>query len=323
MAGFARPVVLVSKCLGFAACRWNGVSIDAPYLERLAPHVDFRPVCPEVEIGLGVPRKPIRVVEVKGRRRLVQPETGRDVTDLMTGFAAKHLAGLGGIHGALLKSRSPSCGIKDVKVYPKPDATTPIGKDFGFFGAAVLERYPDLPVEDEGRLLNWRIREQFLTRLFAIASFEKIARKPAMASLVDFHARNKLLIRAYSQKEMRILGRLVANPGHRPAGEIFGEYRTHFRAAFVRPARDGAITDVLLHALGYFSNGLASREKAHFLDALEKYRAGRLPLSVLQELLRSWTARFNVPYLEGQTFFAPYPEDLLELSDSGKPRDGR
>ncbi len=283
----------------------------------------FRPVCPEVEIGLGVPRKPIRVVEVKGRPRLVQPETGRDVTALMTSFAATHLEGMVEIHGALLKSRSPSCGIKDVKIYPKADATGPAGKGCGFFGEAVLARFPDLAVEDEGRVLNWRIREQFLTRLFATAAFERLAERPRMAALVEFHARNKLLIRAYSQKSLRALGRIVANPERRPVEGVFAAYRPVFRAAFARPARTGAITDVLLHALGYFSKGLTAREKSHFLESLEGYRAGRLPLSALQGILRSWTARFDEAYLEGQRFFAPYPESLVDLADSGKPRDGK
>jgi uncharacterized protein YbgA (DUF1722 family)/uncharacterized protein YbbK (DUF523 family) len=317
MPQFARPVVLVSKCLGFAACRWDGVAIAAPFVERLKPFVTFRPVCPEMEIGLGVPRKPIRVVEVKGKRRLVQPETGRDVTKPMTEFAAKHLDGLGEIHGALLKGRSPSCGIKDVKVYPKAEASAPTGKGFGFFGGAVLVKWPGLPIEDEGRLLNRPIREQFLTRLFAVAAFEAVARRPRMAALVDFHARNKLLIRAYSQKAMRMLGRIVANPEHREAEELFGDYRPVFRSAFVRPARTGAVTDVLLHVFGYFSKKLTAREKGRFLDSLEGYREGRLPLSALQEVLRSWTARFDEEYIEGQTFFAPYPEALGDLGDSG------
>jgi uncharacterized protein YbgA (DUF1722 family)/uncharacterized protein YbbK (DUF523 family) len=318
MSAFAKPVVLVSKCLGFAVCRWNGVTISAPFVERLKPHVEFKPVCPEVEIGLGVPRKPIRVVEQRGERRLIQPETGRDMTKLMTSFAAKHLDGLGEIHGVLLKGRSPSCGIKDVKLYPAPESATPTGKGTGFFGAAVMERHADLPIEDEGRLTNEKIREQFLTRLFAIAAFERMARKPRMASLVEFHARNKLLIRAYSQKALRMLGRIVANPEHRPVEELLADYRPVFRSAFARPVRTGAITDVLMHALGYFSKGLTSREKAHFLDSLESYREGRLPLSALQSILRSWIARFNEEYLEGQTFFAPYPEALADLSDSGK-----
>lgn len=309
-----RPIVLVSRCLGFAACRYNGVAIAAPFVESLKPFVEFRTVCPEMEIGLGVPRKTIRVVEQGGERRLIQPETGRDVTELMTNFAERFLGQVGEIHGAILKGRSPSCGMKDVKLYAKPEAESPTGKGAGFFGAAVTARYSDLPIEDEGRLLNDKIRDHFLTRLFAMASFESMARKPRMSALSDFHARNKLLIRAYSQKGMRTLGRIVANGEHRPAEELIAEYRPEFRRAFLRPVRMGAITDVLMHALGYFSEKLSSREKALFLDMLNDYRAGRLPLSAAQSVLRSWVVRFDEKYLEGQTFFEPYPQ-LIAVGD--------
>ena len=167
---FPKPRIVVSKCLGFAACRYNGLMISSPFVRKLKDHVDFIPVCPEQEIGLGVPRDPIRIVETKGRRSLYQPATGRDVTKEMNDFSAKFFKDLGPVDGFLLKTRSPSCGIKDVKVYPGSlkGATPVTGKSSGFFGGLALESYPGRAIEDENRLKNAVIREHFLTRVFAM-----------------------------------------------------------------------------------------------------------------------------------------------------------
>jgi len=171
MRTFARPVVVISKCLEYAPCRYDGAMISDEFVRRMKGHVEFRPVCPEMEIGLGCPREPIRVVSVGGELRLMQPTTGRDVTCEMHAFAAAFLGGLGPVEGFLLKSRSPSCGIKDVKVFAAPDADEPCGVGRGFFGAAVLERFPDAAVEDESRLQNPSLCEHFLTRIFTMAEF--------------------------------------------------------------------------------------------------------------------------------------------------------
>jgi uncharacterized protein YbbK (DUF523 family) len=162
----ARPRVVVSKCLGFATCRYDGVAISDEFVERLRSHVAFMPVCPEMEIGLGCPRDSIRVVEAGGDRRLVQPVTGRDVTREMTEFARRFLDCVGEIDGFLLKSRSPSCGIKDVKVYAGPDEETPLRFGTGLFAAEVILRFPDVAVVDEANLAEPAVCRAFLTRVF-------------------------------------------------------------------------------------------------------------------------------------------------------------
>ena len=169
MRSFVKPVVVVSKCLGFAHCRFNGLTISSHTVDKLKPHVDFKPVCPEVEIGLGVPRDPIRVVKEAGKLRLLQPATGNDVTGKMTEFAESFLGAVEDADGFILKSRSPSCGIKDVKMYSDMEKRSSGVRGSGFFGGAVIDKFPNLPVEDEGRLTNFRIREHFLTKLFTIA----------------------------------------------------------------------------------------------------------------------------------------------------------
>lgn len=320
--GFARPRVGVSKCLGFAACRYNGATISDDFVRRLTDHVDFVPVCPEMEVGLGCPRTPIRLVMIGDQTHLVQPATGKDVSDTMRAFAGNFLDGLGPVEGFILKGRSPSCGIKDVKIYGGPEHNMPQGVGCGFFGGAVLDRLPEAAVEDEGRLTNFLLREHFLTKLFTLAAFRRVARMPEMKDLIAFHAAHKYLLMAYHQIEMRVLGRIVANHDHRPAAEVFAEYGGHLAKALVRPPRHTSMINVLMHTLGYVSEGLEAAEKALFLETLEKYRVGQVPLSVATMLLRSWAIRFNVPYLLDQTFLAPYPEVLVQITDSGKGRGG-
>jgi len=321
MNSLARPTIVVSKCLEFAPCRYNGLMVSSDVVKALTPFVNFIPVCPEVEIGLGVPRDPIRVASGSGGLRLLQPSTGADVTERMTRFAASFLDGLPTVDGFLLKSRSPSCGMRDVKVFRGIEKEAAVGKGSGFFGSAVVERFPGYPAEDEGRLMNFRIREHFLTSLYALTRFREAQGGLAMRDLVDYQARSKLLLMSYSQKEMRILGAIVANKEKKSPPVIFYEYEAHLRAALAKPPKYASNVNVLMHALGYFKDGLTPPEKAHFIASLEKYRAGKIPLSAAVAIVNSWLARFGGDYLKQQTFFEPYPEALVEITDSGKGRD--
>lgn len=321
MTQFARPRVVVSKCLGFAACRWNGATIADPFVDSLRPYVNFEPVCPEVEIGLGVPRHPVRVVVEGSAPRLVQPATGEDATERMRAFTAAYLRGLAPVDGFLLKSRSPSCGIKDTRMYPGAGKVAPAAKGAGLFGAEVLARSGKLAVEDEGRLNSFRLREHYLIRLFTQARLRRLQADLSAAALVDFHADHKLLLMAYSQKEMRELGRLVAHQAGRGLAEVLADYEAHLLSALAQPIRFSAAINVLLHALGYFSAGLSAKERALFLDYVEAYRSDRVPLSVPVGVLQAWGARFDEPYLRRQVFFEPYPAGLVAITDSGKGRD--
>lgn len=157
---------MVSKCLEFAACRYDGERIANEFVKRLKPYVRFIPVCPEVEIGLGIPRDPILIISQKGELKLVQTTTDKDLSRRMTRFARTFLGSLNDVDGFILKSCSPSCGVKDVKLFRDIEAETVVGKGSGFFGRMVLDRFPDLPVETERRLSYPRIRRRFLNRLF-------------------------------------------------------------------------------------------------------------------------------------------------------------
>jgi uncharacterized protein YbgA (DUF1722 family)/uncharacterized protein YbbK (DUF523 family) len=321
MREFAKPIVVVSRCLGFDAVRYDGSIIRDEFVRALEPHVTFVPVCPEVEIGLGIPREPVRIVEFDGVRRLVQPATDLDFTEKMENFTASFLDGLDAVDGFILKSRSPTSGLKDVKIYPRTAKTAPSGKGAGFFGAAVLARFGHLAVDDEGRLKNLRLREHFLTKLYALASLRDAKRSGKAKDLVQFHAENKFLLMAYNQTRMQALGRIVAGAGRGHFAEAVAAYEEIFYAALARPPRYTANINVLMHGLGHFSKQLSHAEKAFFLDELESYRAGHVPLSVPLNVLRGYVVRFGDESLARQTFFSPYPEELMTPADSGKGRE--
>lgn len=321
MSAYARPRAVVSKCLGFASCRWNGATIPDDHVDALKPFVEFVPVCPEVEIGLGVPRDPIRVVDSGGELRLVQRATGRDVAEDMRRFSDEYLRGLGDVDGFILKSRSPSCGIKDTKVYPGTGKVASVRTSAGFFGGAVLERFPGLAVEDEGRLINERIWDHFLKKLFALANFRTSVLDGDIKDLIAFHSRNKMLLMSYNQARMRDMGRLVANREGREFGDLAREYRAQLGLAMARISRPPSIVNTALHMLGHSSKSLTGAEKSYFLDAVEKYRKGVVPVAVLTGLLSSWAVRFDQRYLLDQTFLDPYPSDLAAVVKRGEARD--
>jgi uncharacterized protein YbgA (DUF1722 family)/uncharacterized protein YbbK (DUF523 family) len=317
---FVRPVVVISQCLELEACRYNGQRIPYDFISELRPHVDLVPTCPEVEIGLGVPRDPLRLVTVGGETRMLQPASGRDVSDDMHRFSERFLTSLADVDGFILKSRSPSCGIKDVKVYSHDTRGAPAAKGSGLFATKVLKLFPELAVGDEGRLRIYRIREHFLTKLFCLAELRRVAESGSMKDLACFHTRHKFLLMAYNQKAMRILGRIVANQERRPFGEVVAFYRRHLGLAFKRALRYTSMINVLQHAAGFFSKQLNREEKRFFQASLENYRRSRTPVSSASAIVRSWAIRFESEYLVGQSFFEPYPEALMRVRDSGKGR---
>jgi uncharacterized protein YbgA (DUF1722 family)/uncharacterized protein YbbK (DUF523 family) len=284
-------------------------------VEKLKNYAKFAPVCPEVEIGLGIPREPIHLEKDHDQIELVQPSTGYNCTEKMLEFSELFLKSLEGVDGFILKNKSPSCGIKAVKVYPKGGMSRPWTDGIGLFAEAVFRCYPLTPVEDEGRLRNYHLRENFLTRIYTLADFrENVENGDNFSDILDFHRKNKLLFSSYSQIHSRKLGRLVSNSKKMPYSELVKKYGTIMKEMLQNDPLPTANINVLMHALGHFSRDLTSPEKSFFLDSLEKYRQGRVPLLVNQNLLKSWIIRFNNEYLMDQTFFEPYPEELMEIT---------
>lgn len=313
MTTFPTPTVVLSKCLEHEACRYNAQVIRDDFVRQLEPFVRYVTVCPEVEIGLGTPREPVRLVRIGDSPRLVQPATDRDLTDPMDDFSKRFLDTVGPVDAFILKNRSPSCGLKDVKIHHPEPNRSPLGTGPGRFAGHVLERFSGIAVEDEGRLRNPHIRNHFLTRLFTFAAFREARAEPTVDRLVQFHTRNKLLFMAHNQAGLRALGSIVANHDRRPAPELFRDYEAGIGRVLARPARPGPWINVAQHAFGYFSDSLSPKEKTFFDSLLQRFRAERQPLSAVLSVLAGWIARFDQPYLQAQTLFEPYPHELMRL----------
>ncbi len=315
MRRFAKPIIVISKCITIENVRWNSQIIASDFVEKLKPLVTFIPVCPEVEIGLAVPRNPLRIIAVNGEKRLTQPTTGLDFTEKMREFAESFLSSLREVDGFILKSGSPSSGFKNVKIYPSIARSAPITRGPGLFGRAVIEKFPNLAIEDEKRLLNTRIREHFLAKLYTLASFREVKKSGSIKELIRFQSENKLLLTAYNQKELRCLGRLVANQKDTAFNQLVDSYRTHLFNALKRPPSVGANVNVMMKAVGYFSQQLSSEGKRFFLDSLEKYRTNKMSLGACLGVLKAWAIRFREEYLMQQTFFEPFPDRLRSIDD--------
>lgn len=317
---FPKPRVVISKCLTFDKCRYNGEMIPDRFIDKIKPHVEFIPICPEVEIGLGTPREPIRIVNIGGEDTLFQPSTKKFYTKEMTSFSETYLNSLKNIDGFILKNRSPSCGPADVKIYQGLNKSAMTSRGSGFFGGAVKEKFPMAAIEDEGRLKNYQIREHFNTKLFTLARFRLIRSNNKMVDLVDFHSQHKLLLLAYNQTHYRKCGRIVANHQKLKSDQVFYEYEKELAHILKKIPRFTAIINTLQHAFGWISDGLSADEKSYFLNTIEEYRDERIPLSAIQRLIHASAIRFNNTYLRNQVFFNPYPAELIEITDSGKGR---
>lgn len=315
---FYKPSIIVSRCLGFEACRYNGQMEKDPFIEKLKEFTLIKTVCPEVSIGLGIPRESIRIVMKDETMKLLQPKTGIDVYKLMNEFSEEYTNSISDLDGFILKSRSPSCGIKDVKIYSSIEKGASCIKGKGIFASYVLDKFPNLAIEDEGRLRDYKIREHFLTKLYIMSEFREIKKAVSISNLIKFHSNNKLLFMAYNQKELKILGSILGNHKHFNLVEIIKQYEEHLGLALSKIPRYTSNINVLMRSTQYFSDKLTSKEKDFILNLIDKYRNGRVPLSTPLYVIKSYVVRFNEENLIDQTFFEPYPEDLVEVRDSGK-----
>jgi uncharacterized protein YbgA (DUF1722 family)/uncharacterized protein YbbK (DUF523 family) len=314
---------VISRCIEFDSVRWNAQIIRSDFVRALIPHVDPVPVCPEVEIGLGVPRETLRLVMVEGEARLMQPATGMDMTERMRGFAERFLGSLGEVDGFILKSKSPSSGLRGAKVYNSMKNETSIGRGPGIFGGMVRQRYHHLALEDEGRLNNSRIREHFLRKLYTLAGFRRVKASSDVNELIRFQTENKLQLMTYNQAESRLLGRIVANHGRRGLQDLLAEYEAHLHRALGRAPRCTSYVNTLMHSMGYFKDRLSAEEKAFFLGLLRRYREGKAPLVAPVDVMKAWIVRFKEDYLAGQTFFEPYSDDLIDVTSILEACGGR
>ncbi|HNS33220.1 MAG TPA: DUF523 and DUF1722 domain-containing protein [bacterium] len=306
----AKPNIVVSKCF-FEPVRYNGARISNSLVDRLKEYANLSTVCPEVEIGLGAPRIPVRLLQDGDSLRMVQLKTEIDLTEKMLDFGENFLSQLENIDGFILKSKSPSCGISGVKVYSSTEKKPPVRRDKGLFGGMVKERFPLVPLENESRIMDPDIRDCFLRSVFALAELRESKESIKTAGqLVEFHTKYKLTFMAFSQKHMTVLGKIVANHERLPLPEVMQKYQDCFREAFSRRATRKTHINVLLHIFGYFSSEISGEEKKRFLSLLDRYRNGDIPFALVSEVARVYISRTDKKYLREQVYFNPYPEEF-------------
>ncbi len=309
----ARPIRIgISSCLLGEQVRYDGGHKHDRFLTNtLGQYFEWVPVCPEVELGLGVPRETIRLVQTDDGVGLVMQKSGRDLTDEMRDYARARIRQLAkeDLCGYILKSDSPSCGMLRVRVYAASGMPTRNGT--GFFARELMEYYPDLPIEEEGRLSDPHLRENWIERVFAYRRLRTLwESRWTLKDLVSFHTAHKLVLLAHSPKAFKELGRLVAGARDIPRQELKRCYQSELMAALKIPATRGRHGNVLQHMAGYFKKELDEASRRELLDHIEDYRKGFLPLIVPVTLLKHYIRRFGEPYLEGQIYLSPHPKEL-------------
>jgi len=299
----------VSACLLGQKVRYDGGhKLDRFLTETLGRYVTYVPVCPEAECGLGIPRESMRLEGDIDAPRLVTTQTGKDMTARMLKWSENRLKDLEqeDLCGFIFKSRSPSSGMERVRVYNEKGM--PEQKGRGLFAAAFIRHFPLIPVEDEGRLHDPEIRENFIERIFTLQRWRRAAAgRKRTGRLVDFHTRHKLLILAHSEPNYRFMGKLVAAARQYAPAELFRIYEAALLEALRRKATVKKHANVLLHLLGYFKKQLSADEKQEMLQIIAQYRDGNLPLIVPVTLIAHYVRKYRQPYLEGQFYLQPHP----------------
>jgi uncharacterized protein YbgA (DUF1722 family)/uncharacterized protein YbbK (DUF523 family) len=302
----------ISRCLLGENVRYNGGhALDRYLRDTLGKYVEYVPVCPEVECGFGIPRETLRLLGDPKKPRLVTSRTGIDHTDRMEAWAHKSVAELEreGLCGFIFKSDSPSSGMERVKVYDDKGVPRKIG--VGVFARIFMVHFPLTPVEEEGRLHDPVLRENFIERIFTCRRYgEAMEEKKRIGSLVEFHTRNKLLLMAHSPKYLKQMGSLVAHAKEYPETDFISQYEILLSETMsVKPSATKH-TNVLHHIMGYFKKDLSADEKQELLDIIDEYRRGVIPLIVPVTLLNHYVRRYKEPYLKEQTYLNPHPLEL-------------
>ena len=302
----------ISSCLLGEEVRFDGGhKRDAFLTETLAPFVEWVRVCPEVEVGMGVPRETLRLVRVGRDTRMITTRTGIDHTDAMRQYAdrrTRELAAMS-LRGYVLKKDSPSCGMERVKVF---DGGAPARTGVGTYAEILKARLPALPIEEEGRLCDPVLRENFIERVFAYDRLRELFDgRWTRGSLVAFHTAHKMALLAHSTSAYLALGRLVAGGKALTRGELQRQYEAGFMSTLARPATTKRHTNVLMHMAGYLKTPLDEASKRELHDSIDEYRRRLVPLVVPLTLLRHHVRVHGIAYLAGQTYLEPHPRELM------------
>jgi uncharacterized protein YbgA (DUF1722 family)/uncharacterized protein YbbK (DUF523 family) len=299
----------ISSCLLGNNVRYDGGhKLDRFVRDTLGQYVTFVPVCPEVECGLPVPRESMRLVGDPADPRLLTTRTGIDHTERMKSWARQRLDALAqeDLCGFIFKKDSPSSGMQRVKVYNDKGMAEKTGS--GLFAKAFMERFPRVPTEEEGRLYDPRLRENFIERIFALQRWrDTLDQGKSMGRLVVFHTREKLLLLSHSPEHYRSMGKLVAAGKQQPMGHLYDGYERMFVEALALKATPAKHVNVLQHILGYFKKNLVADEKQEMLALIDDYRACHVPLIVPITMINHYVRKYAEPYLAQQSYLNPHP----------------
>lgn len=299
----------VSECLLGHQVRYDGGhKWDRFLTDTLGQYVEYVPVCPEVECGLGIPREAMRLIGDPESPRLVTIRSGVDLTERMLAWARKRVAELEkeDLCGFIFKSDSPSSGMERVKVYN--DQGMPEKRGVGIFARAFMDHFPLIPVEEEGRLHDPKLRENFIESIFSLKRWREVRKeKMSRGNLVDFHSEHKLLILAHSPKHQTAMGKLVAAAKTLQPGELYDRYEELLLESLKLRTTPRKNINVLQHIMGYFKKQLSKDEKQEMLEVIEHYRKGSVPLIVPVTLLNHYVRKYKEPYLTRQVYLNPHP----------------
>lgn len=303
----------ISTCILGEPVRFDGGHKHDKYVtQTLGQYFEWVSVCPEVELGLGTPRPTLRFELSDSGPRLVQPKTGLDLTDKMEAYAAKRVRRVEKqtIYGYILKSKSPSCGMERIKVY-KGHGISPNNNGVGVFANRLMEAMPNLPVEEDGRLCDPTLRENWIGRVFAYHALRtELHPRPSVGKLVKFHTRHKFTVLSHCQTTYRELGRLVAGAKKRPISDVLADYEALFMAALKKRATSRKHVNVMQHMIGFFKKQLDSEVRQEILSAVEDYRDGSVPVIVPITLIKHYAKILKVDYLIDQSYLNPHPKEL-------------
>jgi len=302
----------ISTCLLGKNVRYDGGhKLDRFLTDTLGQYVEYVPVCPEVECGLPIPRESMHLEGDPDSPRLVTIRTKQDMTDRMVQWARNRIIDLEkeDLCGFIFKSDSPSSGMERVKVYNEKGI--PVKKGVGMFARIFMEHFPLLPVEDEGRLHDPGLRENFIERIFALKRWRAVLQsKESRGNVVDFHTKHKLLILSHSPKHYQMMGMLVAKAKALPIKELYQQYQTILMEALRSKTTSKKNSNVLMHMMGYFKEQLSSDEKKELLGVIDFYRKGHIPLIVPITLINHYVRKYEQPYLKEQIYLNPHPLEL-------------
>jgi len=302
----------ISSCLLGNPVRWNGGHKRDRFLtDTLGQFVTWVPVCPEVEVGLGIPRETLRLVGPAANPRLVTTRTRIDHTAAMQSWARQRLEELAheDLCGFIFKSDSPSSGMVRVKVYN--DKGMPEKKGVGIFARAFMDHFPLVPVEEDGRLNDPRIRENFIEQVFTLKRWRDARQgRTGVGTVVDFHAGHKLVLMAHSPRHLKIMGAMVARGKALEGAALYREYEKLLLEALKLKATAPKHYNVMQHMLGYFKKSLQAEEKQELLELMDHYRQALVPLVVPLTLFRHYVRKYREPYLARQVYLDPHPVAL-------------